>query len=114
MDKLDKYEQIIIEKFEEYATSWNNSDEQITTQTIIDLKGKHYQLMRYGWVNEVDYIHNCVFHIDIIDDKGWLQENRTDIFIAEELVQSGIDKKDIVLGLLPPQRRKDSEYAYAL
>lgn len=113
MDRTIEYESIIIKALENYANSWNSSETSIKTQTIIDLKGKHFQLMRLGWKNENDYLHYCVFHIDIIDGRVWIQENRTDILIAEELVQSGINKSDIVLGLLPPKMRKDTEYAVA-
>jgi len=113
MDRLNIYKQIITKKFEQYAQSWNENDKLIKTQVIIDLKEKQFLLIRHGWRNDADYVHYCVFHIDIINDKVWIQENRTDILIAEELVGLGIDKNDIVLGLLPPQLREDSEYAYA-
>jgi len=69
--------------------------------------------MRYGWRTEEDYVHDCVFHIDIVQGKVWIQENKTDILIAEELVELGIHQKDIVLGLLPPSMRSDSAYAAA-
>ena len=112
MDRLEKYEKIIIKKFSSYADSWNKNDKSIKSQPILDLEGKHFQLIRYGWKTEEEYVHYCVFHIDLINGKVWIQENRTDILIAEELVELGIEKKDIVLGLLPPQLRKDSEYSY--
>ncbi len=113
MERVAKYEEIIIKELERYASNWNKNEDNIRTQTIIDPKGNHYQLIRLGWRNEDDYVHYCVFHIDIIDGKVWIQENQTDILIAEQLVELGIDKQDIVLGVLPPQLRKDSEYAAA-
>jgi len=48
MDRIKKYEKIIIEKFTQYADSWNRNEEIIRSQPIIDLEGKHYQLIRYG------------------------------------------------------------------
>ncbi len=113
MDRVKKYETIIIAMLKGYTDSWNQNDTQIQSQLIVDPKGKHYQLMRLGWKNDDEYVHYCVFHIDLIQGKVWIQENRTDILIAEELVELGIYKKDIVLGLLPPILRKDSEYAAA-
>jgi len=89
MDRLEKYEKIIIGKFISYADSWNNNDKLIKSQPIIDLKRKHFQLIRYGWKADGEYVHYCVFHIDIIGEKVWIQENRTDILIAEELVELG-------------------------
>ncbi len=113
MNKTNTYEQIIIEELEKYANDWNKNDTPVRTQAIIDTKGKHYQLVRLGWKTDSDYVHYCVFHFDIIDGKVWIQENRTDILIAEHLVKNGINKQDIVLGLLPPHVRKDTEYAAA-
>lgn len=113
MERIEKYETIIIQELESYAKSWNQNESSIKTQLIIDLEGKHYQLIRLGWRNSDDYVHYCIFHIDIIGDKVWIQENRSDILIAEQLVNLGINKKDIVLGMLPPQLRGDSEYAAA-
>ena len=112
MDKVEIYEQIIVKLLNDYAVTWKSSDSQMTSQVIIDRSSKHYQLIRFGWKNE-SYIHSCLFHLDIIGDKVWIQENRTDISIAEGLVREGIDKKDIVLGMLPAGLRKDSEYAEA-
>lgn len=112
MDRIRKYETIIIKVLSEYVEYWN-SNSSIISQLIIDQERKHYQLIRLGWKNDSEYVHYCVFHFDIIDSKVWVQVNRTDILIAEELVKEGIDKQDIVLGMLPPQLRKDSDYAAA-
>lgn len=95
-----------------YSNAWNNSDDSIKSQIIADKSGNHYQLIRIGWKKN-EHIHYCVFHFDIINEKVWIQENRTDILIAEELVEAGIAKQDIVLGLLPPFTRADSDYAVA-
>lgn len=112
METINKYEDIIIKTLEEYAKTWSNSDNTLQSQVVVDSKNKHYQFLRIGWRGD-DYIHNCIFHIDIIKDKVWIQENRTDILLEEELVDLGIQKTDIVLGVLHPQLRPDSDYAVA-
>ncbi|MEL7120708.1 MAG: XisI protein [Bacteroidota bacterium] len=113
MEKLKKYEEIVVGILNSYAQEWDQSNSAVKSQVIADIEGRHYQLIRIGWINNEEYIHNCIFHFDIINGKVWIQENRTDILIAEELVKQGIDKKDIVLGILPPTLRADSEYASA-
>ncbi|MGB0931657.1 MAG: XisI protein [Chitinophagales bacterium] len=113
MEKITQYENTIIQLLEEYALLWNkNSNKNIETHVIADTKRKHYQLMQLGW-DGYNYIHNCIFHFDIKDGKIWLQENRTDILIAQELVEKGIPKSDIVLGLQPPDARPLTEYGVA-
>ena len=65
-----------------------------------------------GWDKD-QYRFGVIFHFDIVNGKIWLQQNRTDILIARELVQRGIPKDDIVLGLQPPEARSSTEYAAA-
>lgn len=65
-----------------------------------------------GWDKD-QYRFGVIFHFDIVNGKIWLQQNRTDILIARELVQRGIPKDDIVLGLQPPEARSYTEYAAA-
>ncbi|MCK6693379.1 MAG: XisI protein [Thermoanaerobaculia bacterium] len=65
-----------------------------------------------GWEND-QYIQYPVFHFDIRNGKVWIQVNNTDILIAEELMQRGIPKSDIVLGLQHPLMREESGFAVA-
>ena len=55
-----------------------------------------------GWKG-YEYIHHVSFHLEIKNDgKGWIHENRTDILIENELVEAGIDAKDIIAGMIEP------------
>ena len=49
----------------------------------------------------------------IIGDKVWLQRNATDQQIAEELVDAGIPREAIVLGIHPPRVRQFTDFAVA-
>jgi len=112
MDKVEKYEKIIINYFEAFAERRNKNPNSTKIQVIADTQRKHYQLVMIGW-NEYRYTHICLFHLDIIGGKIWVQENRTEVLIDEELLERGIPKHDIVPGLLHPEERKDTEYAVA-
>lgn len=109
-EKLKKYEQIIIETLQEYAAMFNQQGGGLEAKVIIDQAGGHYQLLNSGWRNG-DYQFYILFHFDIINDKVWVQENRTDILIAQELSERGIPKKEIVLGLQLPELRGELGYA---
>jgi hypothetical protein len=50
-------------------------------------------------------IYNAVMHFDIKNEKIWIQRNMTDIQIAEELLEMGIPREDIFLGLQAPYTR---------
>jgi hypothetical protein len=110
--RIKKYEQIIVETLREYAELYNQQKDGIEAKVIVDREEKHYQLLNYGWKKD-DYQFYVIFHFDIINGKVWVQENRTDVLIAQELVEKGIPKKDIVLGLQIPELRGEMGYAVA-
>lgn len=112
MDKITTYQKILLQFLKEYEAYWNGSNDPVKHRIIVDTQQNTYQILRIGW-DEDDYYHDCIFHFDIIDGKIWIQKNETDHLIPQELVNMGIPKYDIVLGLLPPIMRKDTEYAAA-
>jgi len=71
---------------------------------ILDTERDHYQLMHLGW-NGLKRVYQSVMHFDIKNDKVWIQQNMTDIDLAQELIEIGVLKEDIVLGLQPPYKR---------
>ncbi|GJD17224.1 hypothetical protein RIVM261_021800 [Rivularia sp. IAM M-261] len=77
---------------------------QIKIVTIFDTHSDRYQLLRTGW-NGSKHIFNPILHVDIIEDKVWIQINKTDIEIGEEFAKVGIPKSNIVLGLIPAHLR---------
>ena len=111
MDKTLKYQQIISELLESYAQEWSEGS-PLQFEVVFDTQRHRYQLVCLGWIND-DYIHHTSIHLDIIEEKVWVQKNMTEEFIAETLVARGVLKSDIVLGLQPPDYRKYTEYAVA-
>jgi len=114
MDKINSYETIITDYLEEYAQSRNSNPNPNAPKfhVIADTKRKHYQLVCMGWEDDQQY-HSCLFHIDIINEKVWIQRNVTETLIARDFVNLGIPKHDIVLGVIHPSERKYTEYAAA-
>ncbi len=101
MEKVKKYQKIILTVLEEYAAIKSPFMPDVENKVIADVKNHHYQLVRMGWYKE-KHVHYTVFHFDIIDDKVWIQENRTDVRIDEELIEAGIARKDLLSGLKHP------------
>lgn len=77
---------------------------------ITDEVHHHYQLVALGWEGN-KRIFNLLYHLDIIGDKIWIQEDHTEDSIAEKLVEKGVSKKEIVLAYFPDFHRKHTEYA---
>jgi hypothetical protein len=113
MDKLLKLQGAIIDLLAYYAERFNGSNvKDVKHYVIKDTENHHYQLISMGFRNGV-FIHNCIFHFDIINEKIWLQVNNTDILIADELIEKGILKKNIVLGFHEPHLRQYTGFAVA-
>ena len=109
MDKLTAYRTSIQRLLQQYQQYGARSDE-IETEIVTDTEHDHYQLLHVGWQNK-RRVYGCAFHLDIKDGKVWVQYNGTDRRIAEELVELGIPKEDIVLGFQTPYRRQFTDYA---
>ena len=108
MDKVSKYRDCIQNLLNKYKS--NSISQNVEIEAISDIKNNHYQIVNVGW-NKKKRIYGCAFHIDIKNEKIWIQHNATDIEIAKELVEFGVPKEDIVLGFQTEYRRKFSDYA---
>jgi hypothetical protein len=109
MDKLSKYRQIVREVLTEY-TAVPLAYGDVRTQTIFDREQNRYQVMDIGWSNN-RRIYECVLHLDIIDEKIWVQQNMTELQIGRVLMSKGVAVEDIVLGFQPPYAREYSGFA---
>nr|WP_309741124.1 XisI protein [Chamaesiphon sp. OTE_20_metabat_361] len=68
--------------------------------------------MRVGW-QELKRVYDTIMHFDIKDGKIWIQQNMTDVDVGQELVDMGVSKQDIILGLHPPYKRPYTGYGVA-
>ncbi|KOR33553.1 hypothetical protein TI05_00310 [Achromatium sp. WMS3] len=84
--------------------TYKSRNPQIERQKLIDTEHDHYQLVTIGWHND-KRVYHCSIHLDIKDEKIWIQQNLTESDLEEELIALGIAKKDIIYGFLPPYLR---------
>ncbi|KOR32881.1 fatty-acid oxidation protein subunit alpha [Achromatium sp. WMS3] len=109
MDRLAKYRSCILQIIDKYG-SYQPSYGDVEVQTICDEKKDHYQIVNVGWHNN-KRIYGCSLHIDIKNNKIWIQHNSTERRIANELLELGVQKEDIILGFHTPYMRQFSDYA---
>jgi hypothetical protein len=112
MDKTLKYQEAIITLLREFAEFWKSS-KGVKNQVIADKENHIYQLNMFGWQESQMYIHLVAFHLEIIQGKVWIHQNNTEAMIADELMEHGIAREDIVLGFLQEQDRAYSGFAVA-
>ena len=108
-DKLNKYQPIVKQLLMAYAEI-KPANGEIEVETIFDTERNHYQIVHLGWLHQ-RWVHYCVIHLDIRNEKIWIFYNSTEHDIAADLVNLGVPKQDIVLGFYPPFMRKMSDYA---
>jgi hypothetical protein len=109
MDRLTHYQQIVQELLISYAQT-KPAYGEFEVETVFDTQRKHYQIVHFGWHHQ-RWVHQCIIHLDIRNEKVWIFNNSTEHDIAADLVELGVPKQDIVLGFYPPYMREMSDYA---
>jgi XisI protein len=109
MDWLEQYRHCIQKVLSDH-NQFKPSYGDVEQFTIFDLNRDHYQLITIGWEGD-RRIFSCLIHIDIRDDKIWIQHDGTESGVANELVELGIPNTQIVLGYQDPQARQLTEFA---
>jgi hypothetical protein len=111
MDSIESYRNIIKSLLTEHA-SIPIANGVIDSYTVFDTEQDHYQVMNVGW-DGYRRVYGCVLHLDIKNGKIWIEQNMTEMRIAQELVDRGVAKENIVLGFQAPELRQYTDYAIA-
>lgn len=108
MATINEYRGYIQQLLTEHAKLvWDN---RIQAEIIFDTERDRYQLVYVGW-RDSKRVYGVVLHVDIIDGKIWVQQDGTEVGIANKLVELGVSKEDIVLGIDPPKMRQYTDFA---
>ena len=109
MDTLNKYREIITQVLSEYAQlPYSYGD--LERRFVISEDRNSYLLLTLGWQQD-QRVHGCLIHLEIKNNKIWIQRDGTEDGITDELVAAGIPKKDIVLAFHPPEVRQFTNFA---
>ncbi|PDW01184.1 XisI protein [Candidatus Viridilinea mediisalina] len=111
MDTVTHYQEIIQRVLLSY-TETPYAHGNIQCKPVFDTTRNSFMLITEGW-DGVRRIHGCLVHIEIINEKIWVQRDDTDRGITYDLVESGIPKDQIVLGFQEPGVRQFTGYAVA-
>lgn len=109
MDTLNKYREIIEQVLSEYA-KLPYAYGELERRFVIGEDHSSYLLLTLGWQQE-QRVHGCLVHVEIKNNKVWIQRDGTEDGITDELVARGIPKEDIVLGFHPPEVRQYTDFA---
>ena len=109
LTKLEQYRQILRQLVTRYAGLLPHK-EQVETLPLCDTEHDNYMLMRVGW-DKTGRAHWTVFHLRLKDGKVWIEDDSLEHGIAQDLLDAGIPKQDIVLSFHRPERRHLMDFA---
>lgn len=111
MDTLNNetLKQATIKVLQDYL-DFMGEDPESDLQLIIDETRDHYLIIEVGW-HKNQRLYGSFIHIDIIDNKIWIQQDGTSEGVANELVNLGISPQQIVLAFKTLERRKITDFA---
>ena len=108
MEKLAQYQKFVQNLLSRYVEC-QPTQKQTEIQAVFDTVRNHYQIMHVGWQGN-RWVHSCSVHVDIKDGKSWIQWNGTEDDSAQELIELGVPKNDIVIGSHAPYMRQLTEF----
>jgi XisI protein len=109
MDKVSQYRQIIQSVLTEHGQV-RPAYGDIEMQLLFDVERDRYQVLRAGWLQK-RRVYGALIHIDLKGETIWIQYDGTEVGVANELVEQGIPKQDIVLAYHDPFIRQYDGFA---
>ena len=109
MANLDEYRDKVKQLLAKYA-QYKPSYGEVEVEQIFDRERDHYQIISVGWNNQ-KRIYGPMMHLDIKNEKIWIQQNTTEVDIALELMSMGVPKQDIVIEFHTPKMRQFTDFA---
>ena len=100
-DQLSTDEQAIWHVFEPIQ-AWKARD--VRYEFVFDTVNHQFQVIRSGWRGS-QRLYAVLIHVAIRGEFVWVEEDNTELEVANLLVEYGIPKERIVLGFHPPQQR---------
>ena len=108
MDRIENYRQIL-EKIVKRHARFQPANGEIKTHAVIDVETGDYMVVDSGWNEKGRRIYDVVLHFRLQNGAVHIERNNTDAEIVQELLESGIEKNDIILAYnaLPYRRLND-------
>jgi hypothetical protein len=109
MDQLKQYRQHV-QDILKYHSRLDPKIVGMETYTAFDIVDDHYQVVSVGWEGS-QRLYGCLIHVDIKEDKIWIQYDGTEYSVAQELIDLGVSPQSIVIAYHSPSARKFTEFA---
>lgn len=97
MAKIINIQQLLLSELNMRASRRAANMPMVKRQLIVNKEANHFVLMAFGWAQS-RYVHQCLIHLELKDNKIWIHEDLTDPGIFDVLLENGVPARDIVLG----------------
>ncbi len=107
-NKIESCRQILQKIIKRHAR-FQPANGEIETHAVIDTENDDYMVVDSGWNEKGRRIYDVVLHFRLQNGTVHIERNNTNAEIVQELLESGIEKDDIILAynFLPYQRLND-------
>lgn len=113
MDQLTNYQTLIKRLLTQHVEADNEHPTPgVENLLIADDDGGHYLWLNVGWFQR-ERLNTPTAYVRLKNGKIWIEEDWTEFGIANELMQEGVPKEDIVLAFQHPEERRLTEFAAA-
>ena len=113
MDQLTSYQTLIKRLLTRHVEADNQQPTPgVENFLIADDEGGHYTWLNLGWFQR-ERLNAPTVYVRLKNGKIWIEEDWTEFGIANELMQEGVPKEDIVLAFYSPSHRKLTDFAVA-
>lgn len=112
MGGISRYREILQNVFREYARLFNQQPEGVDVIAVCDDETDTYSILNVGWDGNQRVNMTSVL-MRIVNDKIWVEEDRTMYGFVDELLAAGLSHDDIVLAFQPPEMRHLTQFAVA-
>lgn len=111
MEKMTEYRKIAKQILMSHVPpNEENEGSGIDRIVICDEERGHYQLGRWGW-DKGKRAKLMNFYFRLKNSKFWIEYDLTEAGIANELLDAGVPREDIVLAFHEPEMRPLTEFA---
>ena len=112
MDRINDYRQVIEAVLKEYASLFNQQPVGVEVVAVCDEKADTYAIVNVGWDGE-ERMNTTSVLMRIVNGKIWVEEAHTLYGFVDQLLEKGIEQREIVLAFQPPQLRQYTQFAVA-
>jgi hypothetical protein len=114
MDKLTTYRNLIKDLLAKFVALDNQhaTTPGVDHVLVADDERGHYFWYNVGWWQR-ERLSVPTVYVRLKDGKFWIEDDMTEVGIANELLAAGVPKEDIVLAFQHPLERQLTEFAAA-